>query len=184
MIKWLMRRQIAAFERSWNYDATYMRDFIEADPRAALAFGKVMGLSAYHKDVPLAAYYAAKIIGTMAEDCGPCTQLVVDMAERDGVDVATLRSIVAGDVDNMPEDAALAAGFADASLRHAPEADDLRAEIVRRWGKRALVSLTFALVASRIFPTAKYAMGHGHVCMRITVGGESRPVMQAVEKAA
>ena len=184
MIKWLLRRQIAAFERTWNYDATYMRDLVDADSRAAMAFGKVMSLSAYHKDVPLAAYYAAKIIATIAEDCGPCTQLVVDMAERAGVDAHTLHSIVAGDVENMPDDAALAAGFADASLRHATEADDMRAEIVRRWGQRALVSLTFALVAARIFPTAKYSLGHGRACMRVTVGGESRPVLREVERAA
>ena len=184
MIKWFMRRQLAAFERNWNYDAPYLRDLVEADPRAAMAFAKVTGLSTYRKDVPPAAYFAAKIIATMAEDCGPCTQLMVDMAERAGVDAITLRSIITGDVENMPEDAALAAGFADASLRHAPEAEAMREEIVRRWGPRALVSLTFALVAARIFPTARYAMGHGQSCMRITVGGESRPVLQAVEKAA
>jgi hypothetical protein len=184
MFRWLMRRQIAAFERDWNYDAGYMRDLIDADPRAAKTFGKVMGVSRYHSDVPLAAYYAAKIIATMAEDCGPCTQLVVDMAARAGVEPATLRTILAGDVEAMPEDAALAAGFADASLRHAPEADAIRDEIVRRWGQRALVSLGFALVSGRIFPTLKYALGHGQACQRITVGGETQPVLQSANQAA
>jgi hypothetical protein len=84
----------------------------------------------------------------------------------------------------MPDDVALAVGFARASLAHAPEADDMRAEILRRWGKKALVSLSFALVAACIFPTLKYAMGHGHACMRVTVGGETRPVLRAIEKAA
>jgi hypothetical protein len=175
-----MRRQIAAFERNWNYDAGYMRDLIDADPSAALAFGKVMGVSRYHKDVPLAPYFAAKIAATMAEDCGPCTQLVVDMAARAGVDPAILRAVVAGDVDAMQDDVALAVGFARASLAHAPEADDMREEIVRRWGKRALISLGFALVSARIFPTLKYALGHGQACMRITVAGETRPVLRAV----
>ena len=58
MLKWFLRRQIAAFERTWNYDASYSREMIDADPRAMM-FGKVQGLSQYRKDVPLAAYCAA-----------------------------------------------------------------------------------------------------------------------------
>jgi hypothetical protein len=61
-------------------------------------------------------------------------------------------------------------------LRHAPEADDLREEVLRRFGKRGLVSLAFAMTAARLYPTVKYAMGHGHACMRLTIGGETRLV--------
>jgi uncharacterized lipoprotein YbaY len=184
MIRWFLRRKIAAFQRTWNYDASYMHEVLDADPRALLALGKVMGVSRYHKDVPLAAYYAAKIVGTMAEDCGPCTQLMIDMAERAGVDAAALRAVVARDRCAMPDDMALAAGFADASLRRAPEADALRDEVVRRWGKRGLLSLGFGLTAARIFPTLKYALGHGRACRRLTIGGESEPVVAAVSRAA
>jgi hypothetical protein len=48
----------------------------------------------------------------------------------------------------MPADVSLAVRFAEASLRHAPEADDLRQEVVRRWGKRALISLAFAITGA------------------------------------
>ena len=41
-----------------------------------------MGLTKYHKGIPAAPLYAAKLVGTLAEDCGPCTQLVVSLAER------------------------------------------------------------------------------------------------------
>ena len=34
MVKWLMRRGTAAFERQWNYDASYLHEIIEASPRA------------------------------------------------------------------------------------------------------------------------------------------------------
>jgi hypothetical protein len=184
MIGWILRRQIAAFERTWNYDASYMHEVLGADPGALWAFSKVMGMARYRKDVPLAAYYAAGITGTMAEDCGPCTQLTVDMAARSGVDAATLKAIVSGNISAMPDDAALAVRFTRAILRHAPEADALREEVVRRWGKRALISLGFAITASRIFPTLKYALGHGQACMRVTVGGEARPVLREASQAA
>ena len=54
----------------------------------------------------------------------------------------------------------------------------MREEIGRRWGRRALLSLTFALIAARVFATAKYALGHGRACTRLTVGGGTGQVTQ------
>jgi len=184
MIKWFLRRRIAAFERNWNYDASYLRAVLDADPRALVMFGRAAALGQYRKDVPRAAQAAAGIIAVMSEDCGPCTQIGIDMAQRAGVDPAVLRAIVARDFAAMPFDVALAARFAEASLRHAPEADDLREEVVRRFGRRGLVSLAFAMVAARLYPTLKYALGFGRACTRVTIGGEARPVLRAIDRAA
>ena len=52
------------------------------------------------------------------------------------------------------------------------------------FGKRGLVSLAFAMTASRLYPTLKYALGHGRACTRVTVGGETRPVLRQLTKAA
>ena len=56
MLGWFLRRQIASFERTWNYDAGYMHELIDADPQAMLAFGKLQAISRYRKDVPPAAW--------------------------------------------------------------------------------------------------------------------------------
>ena len=72
----------------------------------------------------------------------------------------------------------LAYRFAKASLAHDLAADELRAEILKRWGERGLISLSFALAASRVFPTVKYALGHGKACTRLTVGGKPLPVLK------
>ena len=184
MIRWFLRRWIDKFEHTWNYDASYVRELLDADPRAVLAVSKVQGIANYRKDVPLAAYCAAKIVGAMTEDCGPCTQLAIEMAEREGVDPAILRAVVTRDLAAMPCEVALALRFAEASLQHAPEADDLREEVVKRFGKRGLVSLSFALVAARVFPTLKYALGHGRTCTRLFVGGRTQPVLHQLTRAA
>lgn len=184
MVRWFLRRWIDKFERTWNYDASYLREVLDADPRAMMAFSKAAAISTYRKDVPPAGFFAAALVGSMAEDCGPCTQLVVDMAQREGIDPAVLRAIVARDLAAMPYEVALALRFAEASLSHAPEADDLREEVVRRFGKRGLVTLSFALVASRMYPTLKYAMGYGRSCTRVTIGGETKPVLGELTKAA
>ena len=129
-------------------------------------------MAGYHKDVPLAPWCAAGIAGVLAEDCGPCTQLGVDRAAEAGVPPEVVRAVVAGDVDAMPDDVALAYRFARASLDRAPEADALRDEVVRRWGPRGLVSLAFAVTTARMFPTLKSALGHARSCTRVRVAGE------------
>lgn len=182
MLKWFLQRRIAAFERTWNYDASYIHELIDADPSALMTFGKVQGLSKYRKDVPPAPYCAAGLIAAMSEDCGPCTQLGIDMAQRGAVDPAVLRAIVARDYQAMPYEVALAARFTEATLRHAPEADDLREEVLRLWGKRGLISLSFAILAARMYPTLKYALGHGKSCTRLTIGGETKPVLRELPR--
>ena len=72
MLRWFLRRQIADFERTWNYDASYLRALIDADPKAMLAFGKLQRIVNYRKDVPPAVYAAAGLTAVMQEDCGPC----------------------------------------------------------------------------------------------------------------
>jgi hypothetical protein len=175
MLKWLMRRGVAAFERQWNYDAGYLHEIIETSPRAAWMFSRAAAIGKYRKDVPPAAWAAAAITAVRHEDCGPCTQLGVSMAEKVGIDAEVLRAVLTDDVDAMPPDVALAWRFTRATIDHDPSADWQREEIVRRWGKRAVISLTYAIVASRIYPTVKYAMGHGKACTRVVVGGA--PVM-------
>jgi hypothetical protein len=60
-----LRRQVAAFERAWNYDASYLRALIDADPLAMLAFGKLQGIVDYRRDMPPAVYAAAGVIAVM-----------------------------------------------------------------------------------------------------------------------
>jgi len=185
MLKWIARRRLAAFERAFGYDASYMHEMLDISWKGFIGYSRVAGLAAYREEVPLEAWYAAKLAGTLAEDCGPCTQLGVTMAEQDGVKPSILQAIVQGDEPAMGEDAALAWRFAHATLAHDPNADALREQIVARWGERALLSLAIGLAMSRVFPTVKYAMGHGKACSRIRVGqGEARPAIAAAKAAS
>ncbi|HEX3702681.1 MAG TPA: hypothetical protein VHU82_05080 [Vicinamibacterales bacterium] len=180
MLKWLLRRMVEMFERKWNYDASYLKEIIGISPRAAWMFARATSLGNYRKDVPAAALFAAGITAVRAEDCGPCTQLAAAMAERQGVPPAVLRAILTDDATAMPEDVELAWRFARATLAHDATADGYRRAIVERWGPKAVVSLAFAITTARMYPTVKYAMGHGQVCSRIIVGGT--PV--AIDRAA
>jgi hypothetical protein len=171
MLKWLMRRGVRAFERQWDYDAAYVHEMIDADPRAAWTFQRATALGRYRKDVPTDALAAAGITAVRLEDCGPCTQLAVSMAERAGVDPNVLTAVLTETPAGMTPDVALAWRFTRATLDRDPAADEDREEIVRRWGPRAVLSLAFAIITARMYPTLKYAMGHGQACRRVMVGG-------------
>src|SRR5262245_16905930 len=166
MLRWLLRRMTEAFERKWNYDASYLKEIIGISPRAAWMFARATSLGNYRRDVPVAALFAAGITAVRTEDCGPCTQLAAAMAERQGVSPAVLRAILTDDAAAMPEEVELAWRFARATLAHDAAAEDCRREIVKRWGARAVVALAFAITTARMYPTVKYAMGYGQVCSR------------------
>ena len=167
---WLVKNRLAAFERQHGYDASYMRELLAVDPKAFWAFARATRMSRYRRDVPKEAYYAVGLVGTMAEDCGPCTQLGVGIALADGCTLTVIGNVIAGDDVALPDDVRLTVQFARAVLAHAPEADDLRAEIVRRWGPRALASIALAITTARLYPTMKYALGYGKACARVRVG--------------
>lgn len=171
MLRSILKRQIDGFERAWSYDASYMRDLLAASVPSFLRFSLVTGLPD-RRAAPAAALATAGIVGTLAEDCGPCTQISTDMARASGVAPKVLRAILAGDLDGMGQDAALAYQFARASLaRDLEAADPLRDEIVRRWGQKGLVAIALSLTAARMYPTLKYALGHGKTCSRVVVDG-------------
>jgi hypothetical protein len=81
---------------------------LEISAKGFMRFARVMEISQYNEDAPMDAWYAAKLAATVAEDCGPCTQLVVRMAEQGGVNASLLKGIIAGDEQLMSADAVLA----------------------------------------------------------------------------
>lgn len=171
MLRWFIRKQLASFEKQYGYDASYMRHVLDTDLGAFLRFARATNVGRYRKDVPLDVYTAAGLVGSLTADCGPCTQLGVTMALREGVPGATIAKILRGDEAEMTEPTRLGARFARAVLARDAAADELREEIVRRWGPRAVISLALALVATQMYPTFKYALGYGHACQRIDIEG-------------
>src|SRR5689334_7382834 len=175
MFRWVLRKAIDRFEREWHYDASYMREMIDVSPRATWLFARATAIGRFRRDIPIDAWSTAGITAVRHEDCGPCTQLAVTMAEREGVSPAVLRAVLSDNPGAMPPDVALVWKFTRATLAHDAAADEYREAIVKRWGRRALVSLAFAITAARMYPTVKYALGHGKACTRVVVDGT--PVM-------
>lgn len=178
-----MHRKVAEFEAAYNYDASYQHEMIDAAPKSAAIFATIPML-VDREAAPAAALTAAGTASIMAEDCEPCTQVGLDIALRSGVPAETLRAIVAGDEAAMGEDAALAWRFARAVIAHDElAASPLRREILHRWGSAGLVALSLSITTSRVYPTMKYALGHGKPIRDLKVDGKPAPLAREPKAA-
>lgn len=173
LLDWIARRQMAAFERKFNYDLSYGRELLAASRPAFWKFMRLGAMAQHNEGVPAVAWHAAKIVGARSEDCGPCVQLVVDMARAAGMPDAMLRAVLRDDLRAMDADCALGYRYAQAVVGRDGEVLSLRDEVIRRWGEKGLAALALGLTASRMYPMMKYALGHGHACTRVRVGDES-----------
>jgi len=172
MIRPILHAVIRRFERQFDYDAAYMHEILDTSIPAFFKLVLAQAMNTHREGVPNDALFAARIAAVRFEDCGPCAQLVVNMALAAGVAPAMVRAIVARDVTRLSSDALLGLRLADAVLAH-ESTDDARADVLARYGEKGLVTLAYAIAATRIYPTMKRALGHARTCERLRVDGET-----------
>ncbi len=172
MIRRLLHSIIRRFEKRYGYDATYLHEVADISVGAFMKLGLAQAMNTHREGVPLDALFAARITAVRFEDCGPCAQLMINMALKAGVEPTMVHAIVVRDTDRMSDDAALGMRFADAVLAHA-STDVTRAAALARFGEKGLVTLACSIAATRIYPTMKRALGHAHTCERLRVGAET-----------
>lgn len=167
-----LERQIAGFEKAWNYDAAYMRDLLAAGPEVLTKFHGLMSIVDVHA-APKEALFAAQTLGVLDGDCQPCVQVGVDIAVAGGLEPALVRAVLTGDEASMSDDAQLAWRFARASLaKDVAGLEPHRLEILERWGSKGLTAVALSIMVGRMYPTLKYPLGYGHPCESVTVAGE------------
>jgi len=169
MIRYAINKMLLAMQRRYDYDVSYMQEILKTDLGA---FFKLMGfqtMSSHAGNLPPGPLYAAKLRAIIWDDCGPCTQLVVNMALEAKVEPAIVRAIVDRDLANLPEEIALVVRFTDLVLAHDPEADDLREKILALWSTEGLITIGYSISACRVYPALKYTLGYGKACSRVTV---------------
>lgn len=170
MLKRIIERKMAGFESEWGYSMDYMREVLGLGLKPIKRFMDAQAIGTYRVGISEPAAYAAKILGVMAGDCGPCVQLVVDMALRAGVSPAALADLVAGELDRLPDDMRLPAKFTRALLARTDDLPGLRERVRETYGTAGLVSVAYAVINAGMYPTLKYALGHGHACAKIEIG--------------
>jgi hypothetical protein len=178
MRKFILRRVLRAFSKRYNYDASYMEMMLEEAPSAFMKFAKIEAISRHREVVPVDAFFAAKLVGALKEDCGPCVQLVVDMALEASVPNGQIEAVLRGDVGAMTRPTATAYHFASAVVQRSLDEDLYRDAVRAEWGAKGIVELSLALTISRVFPMLKMGLGYAKECRRVTVKGHHVDVVK------
>lgn len=169
MIRSLARRWLRGFSQRYQYDTGYMENMLQQNPTLFLKFASLTLLSSHRRGIPRAPLWTARIRAALWEDCGPCVQLVCNMAMEDGVDPAVVAAVVAADPSALDEDCALALLFTESILARDPGAEHLRERVRLAWGEDGILSLAMGISTSRVYPTVKYVLGHGLACSRVHI---------------
>ena len=177
----IARRMLRSFSRRYGYDSSYAEKVLNAAPAAFFKFAPLMKAAEHREVTPVEAAFAAKITGALAEDCGPCTQLTVDMALEAGMSKDQIEAVLRRDLSAMSPDTTLGFRFADAVIRHSTDLDDRREAVRARWGEKGVIELAMGLQLGRMFPMLKLALGYAKECRRVTVGSDQ---VDVIKKAA
>jgi len=172
MIRWFLHRKIRNFEKELNYDATYLHHIVDVGGLSLIwPLLMLQQLGSLRRSTPLDAYFAASLVAARKGDCGPCLQLVTRMAEQQKVPPGQLQAVLTGNPQAMSPDVALAYRFALLTLRR-EDNSELRQEIERRWGARAVVELGYVVATAGVYPLLKASLGHAEFCFPVEVGGQ------------
>lgn len=166
MLRAIILRRIASFERRFEVPLDYLRFIVRASTRSFLRFTKLIAFAGNRKHLPHTAHHAVALVATVAEDCGPCVQFGVNAALEDGVDAGILRCVLEGDEDTF-EDEGLrdAVKFARKVVANEGDMEALRERVRGHYGDAGLVEVAFAIAGARAFPTTKRALGFASACV-------------------
>ena len=178
MRSWIARRILRKFSRRYGYNVSYLEMMLDESPAAFFKFAPVMRAAGHREAVPAEASFAVKIVGALAEDCGPCTQLVVNMALEAGMARDQIEAVLRRDPRAMNDATMLAFRFADALVRRSGDEDEFRDAVRAQWGQKGVIDLTLSLQLGRMFPMVKAGLGYARECRRVTVDGHSVDVVK------
>ena len=157
-------------ERTLGEPIDYMRHVVRVSLRAFLKFALFTPLAAHGRKLPVDLYHIACFVASRHEDCGTCVQITVNMARRDGVPDNLLRALIASRPEELPDDARDVYLFTDAVVNADDEkATPLRERLQARLGEEALIELSFAIAAARVFPTVKRGLGYATSCALVEI---------------
>jgi hypothetical protein len=178
MRSWIARRVLRKMAERYAYDVSYLEMMLNESPAAFFKFAPVMKASRHREVVPIEASFTAKIIGALAEDCGPCAQLVVDMALQAGMARDQVEAVLLRDPPAMNDATTLAFRFADSLVRRSGDDDEFREAVRAQWGQKGVIDLTLALQMGRMFPMVKAGLGYARECRRVTVDGHDVDIVK------
>ncbi len=180
MIKSLLKASFLKFGNQYNYDTTYMQEVADISTSAGLRLSFLPFISQYRApDASIGVWAGSLLASTLSEDCGPCAQLIVDMALEVGVNANHIEECISGQAKETT-DAGLGFIFASKAISKDLKVDEYRKLIIRNHCSQTLLAASFAASSGRVYPVLKRALGHGAACLEINVNNKTVKVERAI----
>jgi hypothetical protein len=142
----------------------YQRDMAAAAPGSALRLQEIGRLVRENQSVPEHVAMMAALGATLAEDCGDCVQIYVNLALKSGIDKAIVKAALENRLSDLPGDLKLGLCFGRVVSQNDPMLLEKGAALEARFGRKALVDLAMVIALARFYPTVKRALGHSRSC--------------------
>lgn len=173
MISVLLRWGFRRFGNRYNYDIRYMAHVTDVSTAAGVRLAVLPVFSQFRGPKNARDVWAGALLGSTREgDCGPCVQLITDMALEAGVAGDQLVLCLQGKAQDAG-DVGLGFMFSQAAISDAPELDGLRSKIEARFGAAAVNAASFAASSGRVYPVLKRGLGFGQTCREVNVLGNT-----------
>ena len=164
MIGYFVQRQLNATEKKLGVSVEYLRHIARVSLPDLFRVRRISQLLAKRSAIPPAPFHVARLVATIAEDCGECVQIEVNLAREDGVPKNVLQCVVEMRPSDLPEELGDVYLFAECVVQGSGDAETLRGKMRQRYGERGVVELALAISLARNFPTIKRGLGYATTC--------------------
>jgi len=163
MVKWMMEWGIRRVERELGVELDHLRTIGRVAPGLLGRVAMFMPLLAYRRRVPNDLLQMAVLGATLAQDCGHCLQIAVNVAVKSGLAPELVEAAVRGHHQALREGQAEALLFGE-RVATGLDGEDVRESLLARVGEGGVVELASAVAGAQYFPVLKRAMGLSRAC--------------------
>ncbi len=151
-------------ERRIGVSLDYVRHIARTDFSLLSRYNKIFGFLDPNRQVPAAAYHAARLRGALAADCGTCVEAEINLARASGLGEQLINAILRADFQTLPTELAPVVRLADAVTSRREDEAEARSVVTGLYGDAGLIELSFAMNGAAMLPGIKRAMGHATAC--------------------
>lgn len=155
------KTSLESFENHYGYDASYLHELMEVSPEGYEAFSGFATMGMFRKSLSPEVFFVSKIATSQTEDCGPCTELNVRMAQKAGVSDDIIRGGMSGQGLTAELEAVRLFSIAVAFNEVKPGQIE---EMIDCYGREGLAELALSIASMRVYPCMKRALGFDQSC--------------------
>lgn len=164
MLRYWIGRQVTASERKLGASMEYIRHVLRVSIPEVLRLRKIGQLANQRKVLPAAPFHVARLVAVMAEDCGDCVKIELNLARQADVPPEILKAVVESRPSDLPEELGDVYLFAECIAHNSGDMEPLRSKIRQRYGESGLIEMSITMALCRAFPVVKRSLGYAGAC--------------------